>query len=230
MFTCKTCNRCGWMWGVIGLSALISTGVLSQTHEDHPHGDREQAQQHQPSEEGMARLMKYAQPSEHHKKLEPFIGAWNQTVRIWMTPGADPQTLEGSATYKWIMGGRFVQGTYAGNYMGEPFHGMDLLGYDNFREQYISLWIDNHMTGFMTANGWYNDETDTIIMHGTVDDAMSDFPNRPFRTETKFKSDDHIVYRHYTVDRKGNEFKSMEVVSRRAVDDRQRMRRNSQGE
>jgi len=216
----KTCNRCGWMWGIIGVTALLTTGVLSQSHEGHRHEHgqhtHEHQQQQQPSPEQMQRWMKYSQPSEHHRKLQPLIGTWNQTVRIRMTPNADPEVLESTATYEWIMGGRYVQGTYEGNFMGEPFQGMDLLGYDNYRQQYVALWIDNLGTGFMTTTGWYNDQTDTLIMHGSVDDTMQDFPNRPLRTETEFKSDDHIVYRSYTVDRQGNEFQSMEIVCRRA--------------
>ena len=218
MFTCKFCNRCGWIWGVIGLTALLTSGVLSQS-QDHPSHDHPTKQpQQQPSQEQMARWMKYAQPSKHHDKLDPFVGEWNQKIRMWMRPDAEPQVLTGKAEYEWIMGGRFLQGTYEGNFMGQPFHAMDLLGYDNYREQYVSIWVDNLSTGLMSVKGWYNDETDTIVMHGTVDDLIHNFPNRPVRTETEIRSDDHIVYRSYTVDRNGDEYKTMELHSRRITE------------
>jgi hypothetical protein len=41
-----------------------------------------------------------------------------------------------------VLGGRFVEQRYAGNFMGQPFSGLGYTGYDNYRKKYIGSWMD----------------------------------------------------------------------------------------
>ncbi|MCZ6811972.1 MAG: DUF1579 family protein, partial [Planctomycetota bacterium] len=75
--------------GLIGLTTAITSRVVSQ---DKPGGEYGQE---------MPQWMKYAMPGEQHKQLEPFVGRWEQTVKFWMEPGAEPSQSYGSAEYKW---------------------------------------------------------------------------------------------------------------------------------
>src|SRR5262245_36652559 len=60
-----------------------------------------------------AAMQKYIatiKPSEHHKKLDPFVGKWNITIRMWMMgPGGPPTETKGKSEIKWVLGDRFVQ-------------------------------------------------------------------------------------------------------------------------
>ena len=40
----------------------------------------------------------------------------------------------GSSEVKWIMGGRYLEQTATGTSMGQEFHGMGLMGYDNMKK------------------------------------------------------------------------------------------------
>lgn len=52
------------------------------------------------------------------------------------------------------MDGRFVQETVTGAFMGAPFYGMGLTGYNNVTGEYESVWIDNHTTQLYRYAGW----------------------------------------------------------------------------
>jgi len=187
-------------------TAAITAQVTSQNETG------KQMQQHQ---QEMPEWMKYGQPGKHHERLDPFIGTWDQTVKMWMSPGGEAQTSESTATYEWIMGGRFVKGTYSGSFNGQPFKGMDLLGYDNFRQQYISLWIDNMSSAFMTATGSMNADHTKLTMTGTHDNVMTGQRNQKFKTVTRIESNDRIVYESYGPGPDGTMYKTLEVVSTR---------------
>lgn len=191
-------------------TAFITTHVVSQESK----APTQQPQQPDPAQMEQ-QWMKYAQPTAHHKKLDVFIGEWDQVVKMWWYPGAEPQITTSTATYEWIMDGRFVQGHYNGEFQGETFKGMDLLGYDNFRERYISLWVDNMTTAFMTAHGKFNAAGTELQMRGTHDDVMTAEKDKPFKSVTRIVDEDTVVYESYAMGPDGEFFKSLEVTSTR---------------
>src|SRR5262245_66281340 len=75
-------------------------------------------------------LVEAGKPGAEHKKLEPFVGDWTFTMKVWTGPGHDPAELKGTSERKWIMGGRFVQETLRGECCksGKSFEGLGLLG------------------------------------------------------------------------------------------------------
>src|SRR5215813_6335859 len=85
-----------------------------------------------PSPEALLKALAEAgKPGPEHKKLEPFVGDWDVTVKLWTNPGQPPAEAKGTAQRKWIMGGRFVQETVNIECHGKTCEGMGLLGYDN---------------------------------------------------------------------------------------------------
>jgi hypothetical protein len=105
----------------------------------------------------MAEMMKKmeiaAAPGAAHKALEPFVGNWKAEVKTWMTPGQPPTVTKGSAKSTWVMNGRYVQEEFSGEIMGKPFRGMSLTGYDNVRQKYSSVWVDDMSTSIVTSEG-----------------------------------------------------------------------------
>jgi hypothetical protein len=105
----------------------------------------------------MAEMMKKAEiastPGAAHKSLDSFVGAWTAEVKTWMAPGEAPMVTKGSAKSTWVMGGRYVQEEFSGEFMGKPFRGMSLTGYDNVRQKYCSVWVDDMSTSMVTSEG-----------------------------------------------------------------------------
>jgi hypothetical protein len=100
----------------------------------------------------MAAMMKMAMPGPEHAALNPLAGIWKIKTRMWSAPG-EPQVMEGTCERSWVMDGRYLVGNYKGSFAGMPFEGMEVLGYDNFKKQYVSSWVDNAGTGIMLSRG-----------------------------------------------------------------------------
>src|SRR5262249_45056223 len=86
-----------------------------------------------PSPEALLKALAEAgKPGPEHKKLEPFVGQWTFTMKLWTDPSQPPAELKGTIERKWIMDRRFVQETARGECAktGKTFEGMGLLGYD----------------------------------------------------------------------------------------------------
>src|SRR5262249_4170145 len=60
-------------------------------------------------------------PGPEHQKLQPLVGDWTFTLKLWTDPGQSPAELKGTVERKWIMDGRFVQETVKGEYNGKSF-------------------------------------------------------------------------------------------------------------
>src|SRR5262245_717481 len=77
-------------------------------------------------------LAEAGKPGAEHKKLEPFVGQWTFTMKLWTDPSQAPAEMKGTLERKWIMDGRFVQETARGECpkTGKTFEGMGLVGYD----------------------------------------------------------------------------------------------------
>jgi hypothetical protein len=127
--------------------------------------------------EVMKRWMEFATPGEHHKHLEQWAGEWDLKVMMYMAPGAPPVESKATASSKVIMGGRYliekVQGTIdMGDGNPTPFEGMSTMGYDNYKKQYFSTWIDTMGTGMMEEWGTCDPTGKVLTSQGKTYDPM----------------------------------------------------------
>src|SRR5437879_9050116 len=104
----------------------------------------------------MADMQKAASPNENHKVLDALVGNWEHSGKAWMmspdgkmSPEAKPEEFKGTNTNQWILGGRFIEQQVKGQMMGQPFEGIGMIGYDNTKGEYVSVWLDNMNTGLM---------------------------------------------------------------------------------
>ena len=86
-------------------------------------------------------LAEAGKPGVEHKKLEPFVGQWTFTMKLWTDPSQAPAELNGTIERKWIMDGRFVQETARAECAktGKTFEGIGLLGYDAAQKKYTGV-------------------------------------------------------------------------------------------
>ncbi|MCB2211304.1 DUF1579 domain-containing protein [bacterium] len=131
----------------------------------------------QMSEEDMAMMQNYMEmmsPGEHHQRLDYFIGDWDVTARMFMGgPGTEAADYPGSATFEWVLGGRFIQETVDGEFMGNPYHSIGFIGYDNFRMQYTSSSLSNTSTAIGNMAGVFDEKNNAYIFFGPMDEPMT---------------------------------------------------------
>jgi hypothetical protein len=125
-----------------------------------------------PSQEEMMKMWEAAAaPGANHKDMEKFVGNWTYTNKVWMDPAAPPSESKGKANMSMILGGRYLQQNYSGEFMGKPFEGFGLMGFDNVKKEYVSTWTDNTSTAIMTMNG--TKAKDDIALTGMMDDPTT---------------------------------------------------------
>jgi hypothetical protein len=159
----------------------------------------------------MEAWQKAATPGSNHKLLAGLTGQWTFATRMWMEPGAPPETSTGSAVYTSLMDGRFIQGDYTGTFGGMAFHGLGLTGYDNVTKHFTATWADNMGTAIMLMTGTYDPATKTFTYKGDMDDVMKPGTKVKVRQTVKILSDDSHVMEWYE-SRGGKEIKTMEIT------------------
>lgn len=158
----------------------------------------------------MKAWMSYMTPGDVHKMLAKDDGEWNEEITLWMAPGAPPTKSTATASNKMIMGGRYQESRHTGNFMGMPFEGYSIVGYDNARKIFVSSWVDNMGTGIMFMEGKWDEKTKTIHFTGKTTDPSSgkDVPVR----ETFTWIDDKKQKMEMFMTQEGKEYKSMEIL------------------
>jgi hypothetical protein len=161
------------------------------------------------NQEEMAAWLKYANPAENHEFLKKLAGEWDCKTKFWMQPGAPPQESSGTSSQKMILGGRFLQGSYTGEMMDQPFQGMSIDGYDNHTGKYFGLWMDTMGTKAMVFYGTCDGNVREMIC-----DYDDPFTNRATQMKgvTKIVSENEFVYEGWNKGPDGEFLKQMEVV------------------
>ena len=167
------------------------------------------AQTAQDQQKAMDLYMKLGAVGEHHAYLKQYVGEWKVAVTMWMFPGSPAATSETKAKGELILGGRFLRMTYSGTMMGQPFEGVQTMGYDNLQNKYVSFWIDNTSTAFYPTTGVRDVAAKTMAEEGLWPDPMSGGKVK-VRNVTKWLGPDEFRYGTYMTLPDGKEFKSME--------------------
>lgn len=192
-----------------GLVFLCVLSFSMNSFADHHVSGEATAQAAQAAE--MAKWQALASPNEHHKVLASLVGEWTYSIAWKMEPKGNVEKSQGTSSNRLILGNRFLEQTVKGESMGQPFEGFGTLGYDNIREEYRSVWIDNMSTSMMLATSQYDAKRSTFNESGTMSCPMTGEKDRPFRAQLKLIDRNHYTYDFYVKDKDGREFKSMSL-------------------
>jgi hypothetical protein len=99
--------------------------------------------------------------SPEQELLKKWVGTWDATIE---TTGRDgkPVTTKAKSTVKLAYGNRWLITDFDGTFMGAPFTGQEVLGYDPVAKKYILNWIDATSTSFSTGEGTFESKTNTL--------------------------------------------------------------------
>lgn len=173
------------------------------------------AQETQPSAEqqkAMEAYMKMGAVTENHEFLKKYAGNWDCQVKGWMAPGQPPTVSRGSFHGEMILDGRFLKMDFKGEMFGQPFTGLQIVGFDNMQQKYITLWIDNSSTFFFTTIGTRQDSV--ISESGLWPDPLTG-AQAPVKARTTWINADEYLYEQFMVMPDKSEFKSMEMRCQR---------------
>ena len=174
----------------------------------------QQGQPGAPSAEEKAMMEAFdrmAKVGDNHKLLGAMAGEWNTVVRSWMKPGAEPMESKGVSSDRPVMGGRYIQTDFKGDFMGQPFQGFGMSGYDNVTGKFWSTWSDSMSTGVMHVRGTYDAASKPFTYRGEMPDPMKAGALVKFRETVKIVDADKHVFEMYET-HEGVETKTMEIT------------------
>ncbi len=166
------------------------------------------------SPEAMMKVMEEAgKPGPEHSKLDPLVGEWTYTSKVWMDPSQPPMESSGTIKRHWILGKRFLEERVVGKGPDgkSEFEGRGIIGYDKVQGKYTYGWICSMGTGMSSGLGTYDADgkqfkfaTETYCpIRGTKIQG---------RDEIRVESDDkHVVESYMSED--GKEAKAMELTA-----------------
>ncbi|MEI9911314.1 MAG: DUF1579 domain-containing protein [Bacteroidota bacterium] len=159
----------------------------------------------------MKAWMEYATPGEPHKALASSNGTWVGEVTSWMKKDAPPVTSTSTMTNRMAMDGRYQLSDFKGSFMGMPFNGMSITGYDNAKKKFVSTWIDNMGTGLMNMEGTWDEATKSMNMTGKMTNPANG-KECQMREVFKMVDENTQLMEMYGPDSQtGKEYKTMEI-------------------
>ncbi|MFQ5876387.1 MAG: DUF1579 domain-containing protein [Acidobacteriota bacterium] len=192
---------------LVGVALLASGPALAGGRET---GEKAGASPEQ--QDIMAAFAKYAQPGEHHAHLAKLAGTWDAVVKNWTGgPDAEPTVSRGTAVQKLALGGRFLQTTFTGEYMGQKFEGIGISGYDNLKRKHTDIWIDSMGTFMYPSEGTCEEDGKVLRMSGSYINPATG-SEETMRSITRIISDDKYVVEMFATTPDGKEFKNLEIV------------------
>ncbi len=164
-------------------------------------------------EEAQKSWMEYMTPSAVHEQMAQQSGDWITNSKMWWAPNTEPTTWEGTTNSEMILGNRYMKSVHKGEVMGMPFEGFEIIGYDNDKKEFTSVWYDNLGTGTTIARGTFDEKSNTINFKGMMYEPMSK-KDVSFRQVIKIVSPDYHTMEMYS-SAYGDEFLNMVVEMRR---------------
>ena len=163
-------------------------------------------------QQAMEAYMKVGAVTENHKFLEKYAGGWDCQVKGWTAPGQPPTISQGTFQGEMRLDGRFLFMDFKGNMFGQPFAGVQIIGFDNMQQKYVSIWIDNTSTIFFVTAG--TRQENVISETGLWPDAVTG-DQIPVKARTTWVNADEYLYEQFMVQADKSEFKSMEMSCKR---------------
>jgi hypothetical protein len=167
------------------------------------------------SDGGQQEMMKKVEaagtPGPGHKALEHFVGNWKAEVKCWMEPGGPPNVSQGTAKASWTMNGRFLQEDFQGEMMGKPFHGRTLLGFNNIKQTFNSVWVDDMNTAMFVTEGKGENGNKVITLEGRASCAATGRTDIPMKMVLRVISPDKHTFEMFDGS-KGENARTMEIV------------------
>ena len=157
-----------------------------------------------------------ATPSAGHQRLEAMVGRFDAVGQFWMEPDAPPVTSAGVSNNEWVLGGRYLRTDYSADFMGSPFNGIGLLGFNNATHTYESTWMDTMSTAIMPIGvGTADASGKAITLRRAFPDPVTGEVSQ-MREVFVIQDRDHHVLDSWATGADGKENHMMRIVYTRA--------------
>jgi hypothetical protein len=152
---------------------------------------------------------KINRPGPEHAKFKEGVGTWATVTKSWMGPG-EPIVSNGVSTMELVFDGRYLREDFSCTMMDKPFKGIAIVGFDNVKQKYVSVWLDNMSTGMMMMEGTFDEATKKLTSWGEYLDPM--MGKSKMKSVMHEHSKDKRTFEMYRIMPNGQEMKEMEIT------------------
>jgi len=157
-------------------------------------------------QEMMKKMEAAGTPGPAHKALEAFVGDWKAEVKCFHEGGA-PQVSQGTSKARWTLNGHFLEDEFHGEMMGKPFTGRSLMGYDNIKQTFNTVWVSDMQTAIFTSEGKGENDNKVITLVGKSNCPATGRKDISMKTVFRVLSPDKYVFEMFN-----DNAKSMEIT------------------
>jgi hypothetical protein len=193
---------------LVGTIAMVAATALAGAVSAEAGKDQPKMTPEQVAE--MEAWTKAGTPGEPHKALATTAGTYTVKTKTWHDPSAPPMEETGTAKRSMVFDGRVLVEEFSGTYMGAPFSGRGMTGYDNVSGKYWSTWNDSMSTGMIVTEGTC-DAKQSCTFKGSYNDPIKKGPVKT-RMTSRWTSPTTEVFEMYGPGKDGKEMKMMEMT------------------
>ena len=154
----------------------------------------------------------YTAPGPQHKDLATLVGQWTTRTRVWESPDAKPLEFPGSAEYKTILGGRFLELESLSQMDGTEGRGLGIFGYDATKERYSFYFIHDGDTQALAGYGDRDSTEWAITFALAMDMPVSGQRAKPIRAVLRRLSPARHVFEMFEKYLDDREWKVLEIA------------------
>ncbi len=190
---------------ILTVSFLAAGGAAAQQEGSHSDAASEM-------QKALAVYARYAEPGSQHQLLARLVGKWNTAAKFRLSPEGQWANSMAEGHVESILGGRFfLQRVHSepNEIMPAPYDAIAILGYDNYNEEFVMVWMDSYGTMMLTGSG-SELEGDGFSIQGSYMDPISD-SEKEYRWVYTFDGPDRVLLEMYESGEEG-EFQTGEVV------------------
>lgn len=108
---------------------------------------------------------------------------------------------------KWTLNGRFLEEEFQGEMMGKPFRGCSLMGFDNTKQTFNTVWVSDMQTAMFCSEGRGESGNKVITLEGKANCPATGRKDVVMKTVFRLLSQDKHIFEMYD----GNN-KTMEIT------------------
>ena len=157
----------------------------------------------------------------NHQLLGELAGKWNYVLKISPGPDKPPIETNGIVVRQPIMAGRYYLADFnvemlpgaSGELERANFQGKEIEGYDNIKQRFFSVWMDNASTSVTVFEGTYDPRSRTFTY--TAETEAQPGKRTKVREQIKLIDGDHYTLEWFE-EHGGREIKTIEIAYSRA--------------
>lgn len=153
-------------------------------------------------------LQEEEKPTKHHEHMMKSVGEWEGVVALHGP--MEGQKMEASETITAI-GPFWTTSDFRAEFMGFPFSGRSVMGYDAKAKKAVGTWCDSSSSYLSVMEGTVDEETGDVEMRW--DQPFMGGPMAPHRSVTHVEGDSYTSEFYVTIE--GEEMHSMTIAMKR---------------